>query len=77
MPALPLETRNAILQCGLERSNILADVGNHPAEAGVEFARPGSAGHFRDVSRLETTTRQDPDAIASLLDERSKNGRAG
>jgi len=71
MAALRLEIRNAIAHCGFKGCDIRAGVGNHSAQAGMEFARTRGAGHFRDIARMEAATRQNRDAISSLLDERA------
>jgi len=54
----------------------MADVGDYPTEACVQFARAGGPGNFCDIARVEAAAGQNRDAIPSLLKERSKNGRA-
>ena len=76
MGALPSETCYAISDCGFESRSVGALVSNRPAKARMQLVCACDASHFRDVSRVETPTRQDPDAIASLLEKGSKNGRA-
>ena len=68
---LGLEFRDAFSHCGFEGRDVGAGVGNHSAQAGMEFARTRGAGHFRDIARMEAATGQNRDAISGLLDERA------
>ena len=73
MAALPSEAHDAFSYSGFEGCDVLAGVGNHSAEAGVEFACAGRMGHFCEIAWMKSAAGKNNDAVASLLDEGAKN----